>query len=162
MHPTKAPSVQTAPTINPSKSLTRHTSTFPHRPSMRPHRSLKPSPTPLLPQPTPCLPPLLPPPTPPLNPHPQPLRSIADALHLARRRAPFDNEYLLGLVWRERRHLALAATTLLLCTASNLAAPVLSGMLLEMLVSGQPLTKYAEVRLSGTKPRSSDSEHYGL
>lgn len=73
------------------------------------------------------------------------VKDIADALHLARRRAPFDNEYLLGLVWRERRHLALAATTLLLCTASNLAAPVLSGMLLEMLVSGQPLTKYAEV-----------------
>ncbi len=48
-------------------------------------------------------------------------------------------------VWRERRHLALAAVTLVLCTASNLAAPVLSGMLLELLISGQPLTKYAEV-----------------
>ncbi|KXZ54890.1 hypothetical protein GPECTOR_4g962 [Gonium pectorale] len=70
---------------------------------------------------------------------------IADALHLTRKRAPFDNEYLLGLVWRERRHLALAAATLLACTASNLAAPVLSGMLLEMLVSGESLTRYAEV-----------------
>ncbi|GLI67398.1 hypothetical protein VaNZ11_011584 [Volvox africanus] len=73
------------------------------------------------------------------------VKDLADVLHLTRKRAPFDNEYLLGLVWRERRHLALAAVTLLLCTASNLAAPVLSGMLLEMLVSGQSMTKYAEV-----------------
>ncbi|EFJ41513.1 hypothetical protein VOLCADRAFT_107667 [Volvox carteri f. nagariensis] len=73
------------------------------------------------------------------------VKDLADVLHLTRKRAPFDNEYLLGLVWRERRHLALALFTLLLCTASNLAAPVLSGMLLEMLVSGQSMTKYAEV-----------------
>ncbi|GLC41551.1 hypothetical protein PLESTB_000702900 [Pleodorina starrii] len=73
------------------------------------------------------------------------VKDLADVLHLTRKRAPFDNEYLLGLVWRERRHLALAAVTLLLCTASNLAAPVLSGMLLEMLVSGQSMAKYAEV-----------------
>lgn len=62
------------------------------------------------------------------------------------RRAPLDNEYLVGLVLQHRRHLAVAAACLLLCTASNLAAPVLSGMLFETLVQRQPMERYAQVR----------------
>lgn len=62
-----------------------------------------------------------------------------------RRRAPFDDEYILGLVLQHRGHLALAITSVLLCTVSNLAAPVLSGMLFELLVQGQPMGKYAKV-----------------
>ncbi|GFR53209.1 hypothetical protein Agub_g15916 [Astrephomene gubernaculifera] len=74
------------------------------------------------------------------------VKDLAGVLRLAsRRRAPFDDAYMLGLLWRERRHLGLAAACLLACTASNLAAPVLSGWLLEMLMGGQPLSKYAEV-----------------
>lgn len=60
-------------------------------------------------------------------------------------RAPFDNEYLLGLVWQQKRHLIVATICVLVCTASNLAAPVLSGMLTEILIQQQPLEKYAKV-----------------
>ncbi|KAG2498202.1 hypothetical protein HYH03_003955 [Edaphochlamys debaryana] len=70
---------------------------------------------------------------------------FTEVLGIQRRRAPFDDQYLLGLVWRERAHLGLALVALVLCTASNLAAPVLSGALLEMLMTGQSMTKYAEV-----------------
>jgi hypothetical protein len=62
------------------------------------------------------------------------------------KRAPFDNEYLLGVTLQQKHHIAVAAVMLVLCTASNLAAPVLSGMMFEILVQQQPLTKYAEVR----------------
>lgn len=54
-------------------------------------------------------------------------------------------EYILGLVWQQRKHLALACGMLLLCTASNLAAPVLSGMLMELLVQQKPIEEYAKV-----------------
>lgn len=63
-----------------------------------------------------------------------------------KRRAPFDNEYILGLLWQQRQHLAVAGVMLLLCTTSNLAAPVLSGILMEMLVHQQPMEKYGQVR----------------
>ncbi|KAJ9505384.1 hypothetical protein QJQ45_024133 [Haematococcus lacustris] len=67
---------------------------------------------------------------------------VAGALRLKRQREPFDNEYILGLLWQQRGQLACAAVMLLLCTASNLGAPVLSGMLLEALVQQQPIQVY--------------------
>jgi len=73
------------------------------------------------------------------------IKDIADKLQFKRQREPFDNEYILGLVWQQRRHLALACGMLLLCTASNLAAPVLSGMLMELLVHQKPIEEYAKV-----------------
>ena len=56
-----------------------------------------------------------------------------------------DNEYLWGIVLQQKQHLLLATVTVLLCTASNLAAPVLSGMLFEHLVQQNPMQKYAQV-----------------
>lgn len=62
------------------------------------------------------------------------------------KRAPLDNEYILGITLQHKQHLVLAAVTVLLCTASNLAAPVLSGMLFEHLVQQKPVQEYAQVR----------------
>jgi ATP-binding cassette subfamily B (MDR/TAP) protein 8 len=61
------------------------------------------------------------------------------------KRAPLDNEYILGIALQHKQHLILAAVTVLLCTASNLAAPVLSGMLFEHLVQQHPMERYAKV-----------------
>ncbi len=72
--------------------------------------------------------------------------SIADVLRFKKQREPFDNEYIIGLIWQQRRHVWVAAATLCFCTASNLAAPVLSGMLLEALVQQKPVQEYAKVR----------------
>lgn len=55
----------------------------------------------------------------------------------------------MGLILQHRQHLAVATVCLLLCTASNLAAPVLSGLLFETLVQQQPMTRYAKVRVVG-------------
>lgn len=68
------------------------------------------------------------------------------------KRAPFDNEYLFGLVWRQRGHLGVAFMALLFCTSSNLAAPVLSGMLFETLIQQQPVDKYAQVDFAAWPP----------
>lgn len=46
---------------------------------------------------------------------------------------------------QQRHHIVLAGVVLLFCTASNLAAPVLSGMLLDILVQQQPLANYTKV-----------------
>lgn len=46
---------------------------------------------------------------------------------------------------QQKQHLLLATVTVLLCTASNLAAPVLSGMLFEHLVQQHPMERYAKV-----------------
>ena len=51
----------------------------------------------------------------------------------------------MGLVLQHGRHLAIACTCLLLCTASNLAAPVLSGLLFDALVQQAPPERYARV-----------------
>lgn len=59
-----------------------------------------------------------------------------------------DDEYILGIVLQHKQHLLLAGVTVLICTASNLAAPVLSGMLFEHLVQQHPLEKYAQVSMS--------------
>lgn len=64
------------------------------------------------------------------------------------KRAPLDDEYILGIAMQHKQHLLLAAITVLLCTASNLAAPVLSGMLFEHLVQQKPVQEYAQVRHS--------------
>jgi hypothetical protein len=47
---------------------------------------------------------------------------------------------------QHKQHLLLAAVTVLLCTASNLAAPVLSGMLFDHLIQQKPIQEYAQVR----------------
>ena len=52
----------------------------------------------------------------------------------------------MGLVWQQRRQLLLAGASLLVSTASNLAAPVLTGMLMETLVKQKPVEEYAKVR----------------
>lgn len=57
------------------------------------------------------------------------------------RRGPLDRQYILGLCWQQRRHLAAASLCLVLCVAGNLATPVLSGALFETLVQGQPAEK---------------------
>lgn len=59
----------------------------------------------------------------------------------AERRGPLDRQYILGLCWQQRRHLAAAGVCLVLCVAGNLATPVLSGALFETLVQGQPFEK---------------------
>lgn len=65
---------------------------------------------------------------------------------------------MLGLLWQQRQHLSLALLMLVLCTASNLAAPVLSGLLTEALINNQPLEKYAQVRRVPPSLPSSQSE----
>jgi ATP-binding cassette subfamily B (MDR/TAP) protein 8 len=52
----------------------------------------------------------------------------------------------MGVLLQHKQHLVLATVTVLLCTASNLAAPVLSGMLFEHLVQQHPMERYAKVR----------------
>jgi hypothetical protein len=61
------------------------------------------------------------------------------------KRAPFDDEYIIGIVLQHKQNLLVAAVTVMLCTASNLAAPVLSGMLFEHLVQQHPMERYAKV-----------------
>jgi len=73
------------------------------------------------------------------------IKEIADALNLTKKRAPFDNEYMLGLVWQQRQRLFIAGLCLFICTASNLASPVLSGMLMETLVKNQPVEQFGKI-----------------
>lgn len=63
-------------------------------------------------------------------------------------RGPFDNKYLWGLVWQQRSQLVIAVVCLVLCTTSNLAAPVLSGMLTETLMHNRPMEEYTQVPCS--------------
>ena len=56
-------------------------------------------------------------------------------------RAPLDDRFILGVALQQSRHLFLAAVALLLCVASNLASPILSGALFETLVHGQPFSR---------------------
>jgi ATP-binding cassette subfamily B (MDR/TAP) protein 10 len=88
----------------------------------------------------------------PLAPRPAPRRRPAAAARAAlfaaeaptpAPRAPLDNAYILSLIFHERRHLALAGAALVLCVAANLASPVLSGLLFEVLVQRQPFENYA-------------------
>lgn len=63
----------------------------------------------------------------------------------APKRAPLDDQYILGLVLQHWKHIVIATASLLFCTASNLAAPILSGLLFETLVQQQPMARYAKV-----------------
>ena len=62
------------------------------------------------------------------------------------KRKPFDDEYIFGLVWQQKAKIVLAAACLVVCTTSNLAAPVLTGMLMELLVQQKPVEDYVRVR----------------
>ena len=71
--------------------------------------------------------------------------ATAAASSPTRRRAPLDDQYLLGLALCHRGHLAAALACLALCTASNLAAPLLSGLLFETLVRQEPMERYGRL-----------------
>jgi len=58
-----------------------------------------------------------------------------------RRRYPLDDLYIWSLVWQQRKQIFAALGALLVCVASNLASPVISGALFETLVQGQPFSK---------------------
>ena len=57
-------------------------------------------------------------------------------------RRPLDDKYIISLVLQEKKSLAVATICLLLCVGSNLASPVLSGMLFETLVRQAPFSSY--------------------
>ena len=57
-------------------------------------------------------------------------------------RRPLDDRYIMSLVLQERKSLAIASIALLCCVASNLASPVLSGLLFETLVNQAPFSSY--------------------
>lgn len=57
------------------------------------------------------------------------------------REAPLGNRVIHRLLWQQRRHLGLAAVSLLCCVAMNLLSPVLQGMLFDVLVRGQPFAQ---------------------
>lgn len=59
----------------------------------------------------------------------------------AKLRAPLDDRYIWSLVWQQRKSLLTAFAALVFCVGSNLASPVLSGVLFETLVKGQPFSK---------------------
>ena len=67
-------------------------------------------------------------------------RPIPDA-----KRTPFDDRYIIGLIWQQRSQLMVATACLLFCTASNLAAPVLTGMLMDTLVKQKPVEEYVRL-----------------
>jgi hypothetical protein len=56
-------------------------------------------------------------------------------------RAPLDTTSIVNLVLNEKRHLLAAAAALVVCVAANLASPVVSGILFEVLVQGQPFER---------------------
>jgi ATP-binding cassette subfamily B (MDR/TAP) protein 10 len=58
------------------------------------------------------------------------------------RRAPLDDMYIVSLILQQRKSLAIASVSLLLCVAANLASPVLSGLLFETLVNKAPFSSY--------------------
>lgn len=57
-------------------------------------------------------------------------------------RRPLDDKYIVSLVLQERKSLAIASFALLCCVASNLASPVMSGLLFETLVNRAPFSSY--------------------
>lgn len=63
-----------------------------------------------------------------------------------RRRSPIDDKYLWGLVWSERVNISIALICAITATCSNLASPVISGYLLEILAGRQPVELYPKVR----------------
>lgn len=61
-------------------------------------------------------------------------------------RSAVDNQFILGLLWQERTDVGIALLCALLCTVSNLAAPVISGYFIECLAGRQPMDLYPKVR----------------
>ena len=57
------------------------------------------------------------------------------------REPPLGSRVIRRLLWQQRRHLGLAAVSLLCCVAMNLLSPVLQGMLFDVLVRGQPFAQ---------------------
>lgn len=57
------------------------------------------------------------------------------------REHPLSSRVIRRLLWQQRRHLGLAAVSLLCCVAMNLLSPVLQGMLFDVLVRGQPFAQ---------------------
>lgn len=70
---------------------------------------------------------------------------MASAKHADR--SPIDDRYLLGLVWSERVNIIIALVCAVTATCSNLASPVISGYLLEILAGRQPVELYPKVRI---------------
>lgn len=60
-------------------------------------------------------------------------------------RKPLDTQYIVGLVLKQKKHVLLAAASLLVCVGANLASPVLSGMLFETLVMQRPFEAYGRL-----------------
>ena len=58
------------------------------------------------------------------------------------RRGPLDDRYIFSLIIKQKKRVVVSLLSLLCCVASNLASPVLSGMLFESLVTKQPLSEY--------------------
>ena len=54
------------------------------------------------------------------------------------RDTPLGRRIIWRLMMQQKRHLALAAMSLILCVSMNLLSPVLQGMLFDVLVRGQP------------------------
>ena len=54
------------------------------------------------------------------------------------RDTPLGSRIIWRLLLQQKRHLALAAISLILCVSMNLLSPVLQGMLFDVLVRGQP------------------------
>uniref|UniRef100_A0A061QMA6 Abc transporter b family member 28-like n=1 Tax=Tetraselmis sp. GSL018 TaxID=582737 RepID=A0A061QMA6_9CHLO len=57
-------------------------------------------------------------------------------------RYAMDNKYLWGMALRHKGHLAIAGIALMLATASNLASPVIVGIIVESLAGQLPLAVY--------------------
>eukprot|EP00892_Ulva_mutabilis_P003325 jgi/Ulvmu1/1364/UM011_0092.1 len=57
-------------------------------------------------------------------------------------RSPIDDKYLWGLIWSERVNILIALACAVTATCSNLASPVISGYLLEILAGRQPVELY--------------------
>jgi len=71
-------------------------------------------------------------------------RCTASRLDTARRidRKPLDDEFIWSLVFKQKKQLVVAGLSLLFCVGSNLASPVLSGLLFETLVMKEPFSTY--------------------
>jgi len=62
-------------------------------------------------------------------------------------RHPLDNTFIRGMIWSQRKYLVVAGCALVLCTASNLASPVIVGTIVESLAGQQPLDVYRQYLL---------------
>lgn len=75
----------------------------------------------------------------------EPALAAAASSTWQQREPPLGRRVLWRLLWQQKRHLSLAATSLLLCVSMNLMSPVLQGMLFDVLVRGQPFQQYSKL-----------------